>query len=293
MKQLRGQFKTDAEFAAALREMQEAGIWVVGLADEADKSLFELDDLANEAICLVLGAEGNGLSRLVRERCDLIVSIPMRGRLSSLNVSAAAALATYEVTRHRVQHLGHLVAVRLVGVVAATQRLAHGVEQLDEVLEDDRHVLGRLARDGLQRLLVVRPAHLDAQDLEPGRLDLVAEPVRVGPLLLGAIVVAQPPERRHGACEKGRSEDERDGKAERVHAEQRRADDGSTFDERLDLIIAELTGIGHQGAAVAVGGPHGAMVNVAILEDGNTSRIRNIKNKSLGQSNCSCSPSLR
>jgi 23S rRNA (guanosine2251-2'-O)-methyltransferase len=76
---------------------------VVGLADEADKSLFELDDLASEAICLVLGAEGNGLSRLVRERCDLIVSIPMRGRLSSLNVSAAAALATYEVTRHRVR----------------------------------------------------------------------------------------------------------------------------------------------------------------------------------------------
>ena len=86
---------------SALERMREAGIWVVGLDDEADKSLFELDDLASEAICLVLGAEGNGLSRLVRERCDLIVSIPMRGRLSSLNVSAAAALATYEVTRHR------------------------------------------------------------------------------------------------------------------------------------------------------------------------------------------------
>ena len=49
----------------------------------------------------MLGAEGTGLSRLVRERCDMIVSIPMRGRLSSLNVSAAAALATYEVARHR------------------------------------------------------------------------------------------------------------------------------------------------------------------------------------------------
>jgi tRNA G18 (ribose-2'-O)-methylase SpoU len=65
------------------------------------RDVFEIDDLAKEAICLVLGAEGNGLSRLVRDRCDLIVSIPMRGRLSSLNVSAAAALATYEVTRHR------------------------------------------------------------------------------------------------------------------------------------------------------------------------------------------------
>lgn len=86
---------------ATLTRMRELGIWVVGLDDAADKSLFEIGDLATEAICLVLGAEGTGLSRLVRERCDLIVSIPMKGRLSSLNVSAAAALATYEVARHR------------------------------------------------------------------------------------------------------------------------------------------------------------------------------------------------
>ena len=70
-------------------------------SDEADRSLFDLGDLAAEGICLVLGAEGSGLSRLARERCDLIVSIPMRGRLSSLNVSAAASLAVYEVARHR------------------------------------------------------------------------------------------------------------------------------------------------------------------------------------------------
>ncbi len=86
---------------AALAKMKEAGVWIVGLDDGADRTLFELGDLAADAICLVLGAEGSGLSRLVRERCDLIVSIPMRGRLSSLNVSAAAALATYEVARHR------------------------------------------------------------------------------------------------------------------------------------------------------------------------------------------------
>jgi 23S rRNA (guanosine2251-2'-O)-methyltransferase len=86
---------------SALQQMRDAGIWVVGLDDAADRSLFDIDDLASDAICIVLGAEGAGLSRLVRERCDLLVGIPMRGRLSSLNVSAAAALATYEVARHR------------------------------------------------------------------------------------------------------------------------------------------------------------------------------------------------
>lgn len=85
----------------ALESMRKAGVWVVGLDDAADRTLFELGDLAREAICLVLGAEGTGLSRLVRERCDMIVSIPMRGRLSSLNVSVSAALACYEVTRER------------------------------------------------------------------------------------------------------------------------------------------------------------------------------------------------
>src|SRR5215218_4007164 len=84
-----------------LQRLRDAGIWVVGLDDAADKSLFELGDLAAEGVCVVLGAEGAGLSRLVRERCDLIVSIPMKGHLSSLNVSAAAALATYEISRHR------------------------------------------------------------------------------------------------------------------------------------------------------------------------------------------------
>ncbi len=84
-----------------LQRCRDAGIWVVGLDDAADRSLFDLGDLAVEGVCLVLGAEGAGLSRLVRDRCDLIVSIPMLGRLSSLNVSAAAALATYEIARHR------------------------------------------------------------------------------------------------------------------------------------------------------------------------------------------------
>lgn len=86
---------------AALARIRDAGVWVVGLHDAADRSLFELGDLAEQGICMVLGAEGTGLSRLARERCDLLVRIPMRGRLSSLNVSTAAALACYEVARHR------------------------------------------------------------------------------------------------------------------------------------------------------------------------------------------------
>lgn len=85
----------------AIKQMRDAGIWVVGLDDAADRSLFELGDLANDSVCIVLGAEGAGLSRLVRERCDMVVSIPMLGRLSSLNVSVAGALAVYEVARQR------------------------------------------------------------------------------------------------------------------------------------------------------------------------------------------------
>lgn len=90
-----------AGLPTALRQMKEAGLWVVGLDDGGSTSLFDLGSLAREPLCLVLGAEGAGLSRLVRERCDQVVGIPMAGSLASLNVSAAAALAVYEVARAR------------------------------------------------------------------------------------------------------------------------------------------------------------------------------------------------
>ena len=61
---------------ATLTRLRDAEVWVVGLDDAADRSLFDLGDLATEGICLVLGAEGAGLSRLVRERCDAVVSKP-------------------------------------------------------------------------------------------------------------------------------------------------------------------------------------------------------------------------
>ncbi len=85
----------------ALKQMKDAGVWVIGLHDAAERSVFEMGSLAKESVCIVLGAEGAGLSRLVRERCDMLIRIPMLGALSSLNVSVAAALATYEVVRAR------------------------------------------------------------------------------------------------------------------------------------------------------------------------------------------------
>jgi 23S rRNA (guanosine2251-2'-O)-methyltransferase len=85
---------------AALARMRDAGMRVVGLEEGAATSLYGLAG-ADGPICLVLGAEGRGLSRLVRERCDELLSIPMHGRLGSLNVSAAAALACFEIARRR------------------------------------------------------------------------------------------------------------------------------------------------------------------------------------------------
>jgi 23S rRNA (guanosine2251-2'-O)-methyltransferase len=86
---------------SAISQARDKGIWVVGLDDEADRTLFDLGDLGAEGVMIVLGAEGAGLSRLVRERCDIVVSIPMAGHLSSLNVSAAGALACFEIARAR------------------------------------------------------------------------------------------------------------------------------------------------------------------------------------------------
>ena len=86
---------------AALAACAARDLWVVGLDDAADRSLFDLGDLSVGPIVVVLGAEGAGLSRLARARCDVVVAIPMQGRVGSLNVSNAGALALYEVTRAR------------------------------------------------------------------------------------------------------------------------------------------------------------------------------------------------
>lgn len=86
----------------ALKRLSELGVWSIGLDAAADISLHQLSG-TDAPVVLVLGAEGAGLSRLVRERCDSVVSIPMAGRLDSLNVSVAGALACFEVARGRVR----------------------------------------------------------------------------------------------------------------------------------------------------------------------------------------------
>jgi len=86
---------------AALARARELGVWVVGLDAQGEESLFGLT-LATEPLVLVLGAEGAGLSRLTRRRCDVVVRVPLAGRLASLNVAAAGALALFEVSRQRV-----------------------------------------------------------------------------------------------------------------------------------------------------------------------------------------------
>ena len=83
----------------ALLELKEAGVWVVGLDAEADASYHELD--LSQSTALVVGAEGKGLRRLVRDRCDLTASIPMLGRVGSLNVSVSAGIVLYEAVRQR------------------------------------------------------------------------------------------------------------------------------------------------------------------------------------------------
>jgi len=91
---------TASGIPAALGRLRESGIWLVGLDEGGSTPLYDLK-IADQPIALVLGSEGRGLSRLARERCDELVHIPLQGVLSSLNVSTAAAIAVFEVSRHR------------------------------------------------------------------------------------------------------------------------------------------------------------------------------------------------
>jgi 23S rRNA (guanosine2251-2'-O)-methyltransferase len=79
--------------------MKERGYWIAGLDAQSDRNIWEADFLVSTA--LILGSEGGGLHRLVKEKCDFLLSIPVRGKISSHNVSVAAGIALYEVIRQR------------------------------------------------------------------------------------------------------------------------------------------------------------------------------------------------
>ena len=84
----------------ALQELERLGVWTVGLDERGPVPVFDLP-LGDRPIALVLGAEGKGLAPLSRQRCDVLAQIPLHGSLDSLNVSAAGAVAMFEVARQR------------------------------------------------------------------------------------------------------------------------------------------------------------------------------------------------
>ena len=84
---------------ALLKDLKKQGVWVFGTAADGTTALYDADLKGPAAI--VIGSEGDGMTRLVREKCDFLVSIPMKGKISSLNASAAAAILLYEAVRQR------------------------------------------------------------------------------------------------------------------------------------------------------------------------------------------------
>lgn len=85
--------------ARTLRELQDLGVWVVGTAGEATQSLYQAQ--FKGPVALVMGAEGSGMRRLTREHCDELISIPLAGSVSSLNVSVASGVCLFEIVRQR------------------------------------------------------------------------------------------------------------------------------------------------------------------------------------------------
>ena len=88
-----------ANLPSLLKQLKKEGLWIFGAAADGPVSLYEADLKGPAAI--VIGSEGDGMTRLAAENCDFLVSIPMRGKLNSLNASAAAAILLYEAVRQR------------------------------------------------------------------------------------------------------------------------------------------------------------------------------------------------
>lgn len=90
---------TVTNLSRAMKEIKQAGIWLVGTSGEAEKSLYEKS--FSGPIGLVMGAEGEGIRRLTAEACDYLVKLPMQGQVESLNVSVATGVCLYEINRQR------------------------------------------------------------------------------------------------------------------------------------------------------------------------------------------------
>ena len=91
---------TVTNLARTLRELKERDIWLIGTSDDGEKGLYQADLTGPTAI--VMGSEGEGMRRLTREHCDVLVSIPMFGSVESLNVSVASGVCLYEARRQRI-----------------------------------------------------------------------------------------------------------------------------------------------------------------------------------------------
>lgn len=90
---------TVTNLAQFLKQLQEKGVWLMGAAGEASQSVFEAD--LTPPLAIIMGAEGSGMRRLTREHCDFLVNIPMKGAVSSLNVSVATGICLFEALRQR------------------------------------------------------------------------------------------------------------------------------------------------------------------------------------------------
>ncbi len=90
---------TVTNLARTMRELKERDVWLIGTTDDAEKGLYEAD--FSGAAALVMGSEGEGMRRLTRETCDVLVSIPMFGAVESLNVSVASGICLFEARRQR------------------------------------------------------------------------------------------------------------------------------------------------------------------------------------------------
>jgi len=84
---------------AAIQELKDRGVWIYGTAADGKSDLWHTD--FSGSVALVIGSEGDGMGRLIKESCDFVVSLPMKGKLDSLNASTAAAVTMYEVLRQR------------------------------------------------------------------------------------------------------------------------------------------------------------------------------------------------